>query len=133
MKARFQDRLFLAATITMLTSASTQSEADLKAVGIEVNFVPGILLGGRMSNNGWMQELPDPITKLAWDNAVLISEKTAKERGVTTGDIVSITLGKNTVNGTVLTQPGQAVGTVSIMLGYGRDWPGRGCRPPACQ
>ena len=117
--------LDVAATIAMLTSASTQSEADLKAGDIEVNFVPGTLLGGRMSNNGWMQELPDPITKLAWDNAVLISEKTANEHGVTTGDIVSITLGKNTVNGTVLVQPGQAVGTVSIMLGYGRDWPGR--------
>ncbi|MCH2140162.1 MAG: TAT-variant-translocated molybdopterin oxidoreductase, partial [Phycisphaerales bacterium] len=42
--------------------------------GIEVNFSAGNLLGGSMSNNGWMQELPDPITKLTWDNAILLSE-----------------------------------------------------------
>ena len=47
---------------------------------------------GRYANNGWMQELPDPITKMTWDNAVLVSRKTAKELGVANGDIVEITL-----------------------------------------
>jgi hypothetical protein len=45
---------------------------------------------GRYANNGWMQELPDPITKMTWDNAVLVSRKTARELGVANGDIVEI-------------------------------------------
>ena len=45
---------------------------------------------GRYANNGWMQELPDPITKLTWDNAVLVSRKTARELGVQNGDVVEI-------------------------------------------
>ena len=47
---------------------------------------------GRYANNGWMQELPDPITKMTWDNAVLVSRKTARELGVQNGDLVEITL-----------------------------------------
>ena len=47
---------------------------------------------GRFANNGWMQELPDPITKITWDNAVLVSRKTANELGVQNGDVVEITL-----------------------------------------
>ena len=42
---------------------------------------------GRYANNGWMQELPDPITKLTWDNAVLVSRKTARELGVQTATL----------------------------------------------
>jgi len=114
-----------AAVKASLAAAATQSASDRKAGGIEVNFVPGTLLGGRMGNNGWMQELPDPITKLAWDNAILISAKTAAELGLATGDEASVEAGTASVTGTVLVQPGQCVGTISIALGYGRDWPGR--------
>ena len=48
---------------------------------------------GRYNNNGWLQELPDPITKMVWDNAVLISRKTAVELGVNNSDVVEIKLG----------------------------------------
>jgi len=48
---------------------------------------------GRYTNNGWLQEMPDPITKLTWDNAVLISRKTAQELGVKNSDVVEIHLG----------------------------------------
>src|SRR5262249_37097470 len=41
---------------------------------------------GRYANNGWLQELPDPVTKLSWDNAALISPEYAKTLGVETGD-----------------------------------------------
>src|SRR5204862_4785495 len=47
---------------------------------------------GRYANNGWLQELPDPITKLTWDNAALMSPAFAKRLGVQTGDLVQIAI-----------------------------------------
>ncbi|HEV2696078.1 MAG TPA: TAT-variant-translocated molybdopterin oxidoreductase [Verrucomicrobiae bacterium] len=80
---------------------------------------------GRYSNNGWMQELPDPITKMTWDNAVLISRKTARDLGVANGDIVEISLGGKTVTGPIWTQPGMADNSLGLALGYGREHAGR--------
>src|SRR5437773_3913723 len=54
---------------------------------------------GRYANNGWLQELPDPITKLTWDNAALISPAFAKKLGVHTGDLVQITINEKSVRG----------------------------------
>jgi len=93
--------------------------------GVEINFTLGTMLGGRMANNGWMQELPDPVTKLTWDNAVMLSESTANGLGVKTGDVVRVSIGNRSVDGPVLVQPGQSNDTATVVLGYGRDWPGR--------
>ncbi len=80
---------------------------------------------GRHANNGWMQELPDPITKLTWDNAVLVSRKTARELGVQNGDVVEITLNGRSVKGPIWTQPGMADYSLGLALGYGRERAGR--------
>ena len=80
---------------------------------------------GRYANNGWMQELPDPITKMTWDNAVLISRKTAKELGVANGDIVEISLNGKSVKGPIWVQPGMADYSLGLALGYGREKAGR--------
>jgi molybdopterin-containing oxidoreductase family iron-sulfur binding subunit len=80
---------------------------------------------GRYSNNGWMQELPEPVTKITWDNAVLLSRKTARELGVENGDMVEVTLNGRTVTGPVWTQPGMADYTLGLALGYGRTASGR--------
>ena len=80
---------------------------------------------GRYANNGWMQELPDPITKMTWDNAVLLSRKTARELGVENGDIVEISLNGRTVSGPIWTQPGMADYSLGLALGYGREKAGR--------
>jgi molybdopterin-containing oxidoreductase family iron-sulfur binding subunit len=80
---------------------------------------------GRYANNGWMQELPDPITKLTWDNAVLVSRTTARELGVQNGDVVEITLNGRSVKGPVWTQPGMADFSLGLALGYGRERAGR--------
>ena len=80
---------------------------------------------GRFANNGWMQELPDPITKLTWDNAVLVSRKTARELGVQNGDLVEITLNGRSVIGPIWTQPGMADYSLGLALGYGRERAGR--------
>ncbi len=80
---------------------------------------------GRYANNGWMQELPDPVTKMTWDNAVLISRKTARELGVANGDIVEISLNGRTVKGPIWTQPGMADYSLGLALGYGNEKIGR--------
>jgi len=80
---------------------------------------------GRFGNNGWMQELPEPITKITWDNAVLLSRKTARELGVENGDLVEVTLNGRTVKGPIWTQPGMADYSLGIALGYGRTAAGR--------
>ena len=80
---------------------------------------------GRYANNGWMQELPDPITKMTWDNAVLLSRKTASELGVQNGDLVEIALNGRSVTGPIWVQPGMADYSLGLALGYGRDQAGR--------
>ncbi|HUC85916.1 MAG TPA: TAT-variant-translocated molybdopterin oxidoreductase [Candidatus Acidoferrales bacterium] len=80
---------------------------------------------GRHTNNGWMQELPDPITKMTWDNAVLLSRNTARELGVQNGDLVDISLNGGTVTGPIWVQPGMADYSLGLALGYGRERAGR--------
>ena len=80
---------------------------------------------GRYNNNGWLQELPDPITKLTWDNAVLISRKTARELELRNEQVVEVTIGNRNIKGPVWIQPGMADYTIGLALGYGRDKTGR--------
>lgn len=96
------------------------------ATNLEVVFFRDAKMDdGRFANNGWMQELPDPITKMTWDNAVLVSRATAKELGVQNGDIVEISLNGRSVSGPVWTQPGMADFSLGLALGYGREKVGR--------
>lgn len=80
---------------------------------------------GFYANNGWMQELPDPITKITWDNVVLLSHKTARDLDVKNGDMVEITLNGRAVEGPIWTQPGMADYSIGLALGYGRAKAGR--------
>ena len=87
-----------------------------------VVFVPsGTVWDGRFANNGWMQELPDTITKLTWDNAALISPKTAKEKGLKQGDMVNVSVDDKSVDIAVLPVPGTADDVVVLPLGYGQN------------
>jgi len=100
---------------------------DRLAVGnLEVIFYRDAKVDdGRYANNGWMQELPDPITKMTWDNAVLVSRKTAHELNVQNGDLVEITLKGRKVTGPIWVQPGMADYSLGLALGYGREKAGR--------
>ena len=80
---------------------------------------------GRFANNGWLQELPDAMTKLTWDNAALISPATAGALGLENEDLVTVTSGERELELPVWQLPGQADNTVTLDLGYGRDFPGR--------
>jgi molybdopterin-containing oxidoreductase family iron-sulfur binding subunit len=93
---------------------------------IEVVFLPDpAIFDGQFANNGWLQELPRPITKLVWTNAVFVSPSTAGEQDLVDGDIVEMTLGSRTLEGPVCIQPGQADGTVVLHAGNGRRRSGR--------
>src|SRR5204863_4225514 len=73
----------------------------------------------------WLQELPRPLTKLTWDNALLISPAFAGKQSLATGDIVSLKLATWTITAPVFLAPGQADETVTVHLGYGRSVSGR--------
>ncbi len=75
---------------------------------------------GRFLNNGWMQELPHPVSKITWDNYAAVSRSTAKSLGVDDGDFISIEVGNKKLEIPAFIQPGAAENTVSIELGYGR-------------
>ena len=80
---------------------------------------------GRYGNNGWMQEAPDPITKLTWDNAVMISRVTAKANGLHNTERVTVKLDGRELNAAIWVQPGFADNVLGIALGYGRSNGGR--------
>jgi MoCo/4Fe-4S cofactor protein with predicted Tat translocation signal len=83
---------------------------------------------GRYANNGWLQEMPDPVTKVVWDNVVLISRQTARDLGVKNSDVVEVKLSERKVRGPIWVQPGQADYTLGLALGYGRTRAGRVAR-----
>lgn len=80
---------------------------------------------GDMSNNPFLQELPDPVTKATWDNYALVSPLYAKENNLTLGDVVKVSNGKTTVNVPVIVQPGTEKNTIAIAVGYGRQVAGK--------
>jgi len=90
---------------------------------------------GRFNNNGWLQEIPDPITKVTWENVILVSPATARELGVSDAanakdgqyrqPVVTVTIGQRSVEGPVWVQPGLADKTIGLALGYGRKSTGR--------
>ncbi len=78
------------------------------------------LWDGRFANNAWLQELPRPLSKLTWDNPLLIAPALARSLGVADGDQVAVTAGPNRVVLPVRIQPGQAADCVTALMGFGR-------------
>ena len=88
---------------------------------IHIAFRPDPLIwDGRLANNGWLQETPQPITKLTWDNAALLSPATAKRLGLHNEQVVELGVGEHSVRAPVWIVPGQAENLVTCHLGYGR-------------
>ncbi len=101
--------------------ASLQAAIQRGGKGMEAVFIEDYsIYDGRFANNGWLLEMPDPMTKLAWDNAAILGVGKAKELGVENGDFVEVTVGGRTKALPVYVLPGQANESVTIPLGYGR-------------
>ncbi len=94
---------------------------DLDKDDMEVIFVPADgLYDGRFANNAWLQELPQALTKLVWDNAAIMSPGTAKALGIAHGLKVALRRGDKKVEMPVYEMPGCAPGVVTLAIGYGR-------------
>ena len=74
---------------------------------------------------GWLQELPKPVTNLSWDNAAIVSGATLTKLGLEEDDIVEITVGNGKVKAPVIVAPGHPDNSVTVYLGYGREFAGR--------
>ncbi|MBK6940640.1 MAG: TAT-variant-translocated molybdopterin oxidoreductase [Planctomycetes bacterium] len=115
----------LAANLPALPTDAT-SGAEFPANGqFEITFVPCTkLFDGRFANNGWLQELPDFMTKTTWDNAALIAPGTAKKLGLVNGQMVKLSWKGRELEMAAYLLPGHAHGCVTVALGYGRDHAG---------
>jgi Fe-S-cluster-containing dehydrogenase component len=106
--------------------ASASQAAPGSGSDLEIVFLPSPALhDGRFANDGWLQELPDPITKLTWDNPALVSPKTAESLGVAGEDLVRLDYAGRSLELPVWILPGMADGVVALTLGYGRSHAGR--------
>ena len=104
--------------------SSAPSAAGGEALTIVFGPDPAVF-DGRFANNGWLQEVPRPFSKLTWDNAATVSPLTAERLGVRNTDVVELTLAGRTVRAPIWIVPGQADGCVGLTLGYGRAVVGR--------
>ncbi|MDX5326353.1 MAG: TAT-variant-translocated molybdopterin oxidoreductase [Bacteroidota bacterium] len=117
-------------------AAATLKKMADGAKGMEITFYTKAGVGtGVQANNPWLQELPDPITRISWDNYITISRKDAEELGLfneynsagaLNGSKVTLTVGGQTLeNVPVIIQPGQTHGTIGLAVGYGRTHSGK--------
>ncbi|CAA7196310.1 TAT-variant-translocated molybdopterin oxidoreductase [Chryseobacterium potabilaquae] len=123
-----------ATTLSYVGGNATQAVSELgsfKASDLELVLYTKTSMGdGTQSNNPWLQELPDPITRMAWDNYLTISPKDAERLGIENdlngrmqldGSIVNLTANGVTIKDIpVFIQPGQAEGSLGLALGYGK-------------
>ncbi len=130
-------------TVAVNSGSVTQAITDTQnptpdASGFELVFrADPTIYDGRFSNNGWLQELPKPLSKLTWDNAALVSPKTAEQLGLgkTIGqkggdisvDTIRVTHNGRSISAAVPTwvTPGQPDGVITLHLGYGRRLAGK--------
>ncbi|MSO49016.1 MAG: 4Fe-4S dicluster domain-containing protein [Acidobacteria bacterium] len=114
------------ATLPVAPANSSFEEATSPATGLEIVFrADPTVLDGRYANNGWLQELPKPLSKLTWDNAVYVSYTTAEAHHLKNEDVIEITSNGRTVKMPVWVMPGTADDVLVVHFGYGRRKAGR--------
>ncbi len=111
-------------------SSVNPENPDYKNSGYIINLRESYSTGdGRLANNGWMQELPHPVSKITWDNYAAISLSTAKELNINAAnelhdasyDMIEISVNGRKLEIPAFVQPGAADKTITIELGYGRS------------
>src|SRR5579871_259876 len=104
--------------------ASGTKTADANSIELNIRR-DSTIYDGQFSNNGWLQELPKPMSKLTWDNAVLIGPKMAQRLQIKVEDVVELELNGKKIKGPVWVQAGHPDSSLTITLGYGRTRAGR--------
>ena len=107
--------------------AWVSSHSKIQKDGFELSLYQNELGAGAQANNPWLQELPDPITKVTWDNYLTMSSADVASLGLNDyigeksfASVVKLTVGKTTLELPVYPAPGQKPGTLGLALGYGR-------------
>jgi MoCo/4Fe-4S cofactor protein with predicted Tat translocation signal len=108
---------------TIVSHASLVTAKGDNQVEIQV-YENNVIGDGKKANNPWLQELPEPVSKVTWENFAAIAPKFAEKLGLEENQIVKLTVDGYTIALPVLFQPGQAQGTISVALGYGRTLAG---------
>ena len=118
-------RFRLPAIRNQLEAGSRELEASAGS-GLEIIFRPDpTVWDGRFANNGWLQELPKPLTKITWDPTAWVSPGLAESQGLRDGDIIELRYRGNTAKLPVAIVPGHPDNSVTAFYGYGRQIVGR--------
>ncbi|MCU1342746.1 MAG: quinol:cytochrome c oxidoreductase iron-sulfur protein precursor [Candidatus Acidoferrum typicum] len=119
------DTAFPPKQVTLKSGIGSDSPAAVQQ-GLEIIFRPDpTIWDGRFSNNGWLQELPKPLTKLTWDSVAMLSPKTAQRLGLKSEDAVELKYQGRSIVAPAWVMPGHADESVTVFLGYGRTRAGR--------
>lgn len=112
--------------VTLRKPPAAGDLAARRPEGFEIVFRPDpTIFDGRFANNAWLQELPKPITTLTWDAPAVVAPRDAERLDLANGDLVTLRLNGRSARMPVWIQPGQAVGSVTVYLGYGREMAGQ--------
>lgn len=114
--------------VALLDALGGASQTAPSAAGgdLEIVFRPDpTVWDGSSANNGWLQELPKPLTKVTWENTAWVAPATADTLGLDNGSLIELEYQGRKVQAPVWVMPGQAAGTVTVFLGYGRQLAGR--------
>jgi MoCo/4Fe-4S cofactor protein with predicted Tat translocation signal len=121
-----QKALKLSAVNSQLPAGSPDHQITRSPDSLELRFRPDPTIhDGRFANNGWLQELPKPISKLTWDNAVLLAPKTAERLAVSNQEVVRLVYRGRSLEAPVWILPGHADNTATLHFGYGRTRAGK--------
>ncbi len=116
---------FAAKSVSLKSAAFLVSSVqDLKAIEINFRRDPCVY-DGCFSNNGWLQELPKPMSKMTWDNPILIGPAMAERMGLKSEDLVTLELNGKKVTAPIWIQAGHPDNSITAFLGYGRKRAGR--------
>lgn len=113
--------------ITFKSSALSQVKSSFKSdnsICLQLYSTIG-LRDGSLANVPWLQEFPDPVTKICWDNYICVSPSLAGEHHLKEGQIVEVSLGENKLSAPIHIQPGQHNATIGLAVGYGRTAAGK--------
>ncbi len=114
------------AAAAAVAPAATAAPPPAPEGALEIIFRPDpTIWDGRFANNGWLQELPKPLTKITWDPSAWISPQLARERGLSDGDVIELRYRGNTARMPVFGSPAIPTQSVTAFFGYGRRLAGR--------
>ena len=107
-------------------SAAADAASKMSSAGMEMTLYEKTGVGsGVQANNPWLQELPDPVSKVTWDNYLSVSPKDARDNSWKQGNVVEVKANGASMKVPIVVQPGQMPGTCSLALGYGRTAAGK--------